>query len=161
MLVFHHYLGLPLPEVADRLGIPVGTAKSRLHHATAALRASLEADARTPTTIAGATRMTAPRDPDDLIQAFLDEGLTELPDRAFDAVRAEIHHTRQRVVIGPWREPKMSIFARVAIALVAVVAVGLVGRELYDSGPTAVTPSASLPSASQPSRQDRSRHRRH
>ncbi len=50
VLVFHHYLGLPLPEVADRLGIPHGTAKSRLHHATAALRASLDADARTSTT---------------------------------------------------------------------------------------------------------------
>ena len=50
VLVFHHYLGLPLPEVADRLGIPRGTAKSRLHHATAALRASVDADARTPTT---------------------------------------------------------------------------------------------------------------
>jgi RNA polymerase sigma-70 factor (ECF subfamily) len=48
VLVFHHYLDLPLVEVADRLGIPVGTAKSRLHHATTALRASLEADARTP-----------------------------------------------------------------------------------------------------------------
>ncbi len=48
VLVFHHYVGLPLPEVADRLGIPLGTAKSRLHHATNALRASLEADARTP-----------------------------------------------------------------------------------------------------------------
>ena len=49
VLVFHHYVGLPLPEVAVRLGIPLGTAKSRLHHATAALRASLEADARTTT----------------------------------------------------------------------------------------------------------------
>jgi RNA polymerase sigma-70 factor (ECF subfamily) len=48
VLVFHHYVGLPLAEVADRLGIPLGTAKSRLHHATNALRASLEADARTP-----------------------------------------------------------------------------------------------------------------
>jgi RNA polymerase sigma-70 factor (ECF subfamily) len=48
VLVFHHYLGLTLSEVAERLGIPVGTAKSRLFHATAALRASLEADARTP-----------------------------------------------------------------------------------------------------------------
>jgi RNA polymerase sigma-70 factor (ECF subfamily) len=47
VLVFHHYLGLPLPEVATRLGIPLGTAKSRLHHATAALRASLDADDRT------------------------------------------------------------------------------------------------------------------
>lgn len=48
VLVFHHYLGLTMPEVADRLGIPVGTAKSRLHYATAAMRAVLEADARTP-----------------------------------------------------------------------------------------------------------------
>jgi RNA polymerase sigma-70 factor (ECF subfamily) len=53
VLVFHHYLDLPLPEVADRLGIPLGTAKSRLHHARAALRASLEADARTPTATQG------------------------------------------------------------------------------------------------------------
>ena len=50
VLVFHHYVGLPLPEVAERLGIPVGTAKSRLHHATAALRASLDADARSTST---------------------------------------------------------------------------------------------------------------
>ncbi len=46
VLVFHHYLDLTLTDVADRLGIPVGTAKSRLHHATIALRASLDADAR-------------------------------------------------------------------------------------------------------------------
>ena len=49
VLVFHHYLGLPLPEVAARLGIPLGTAKSRMHHAKRALRASLEADARAST----------------------------------------------------------------------------------------------------------------
>jgi RNA polymerase sigma factor (sigma-70 family) len=48
VLVFHHYLGLSMLEVADRLAIPLGTAKSRLHHATTALRASLAADARTP-----------------------------------------------------------------------------------------------------------------
>jgi RNA polymerase sigma-70 factor (ECF subfamily) len=47
VLVFHHYLGLPLPQVADRLGVPLGTAKSRLHHATSALRSSLDADDRT------------------------------------------------------------------------------------------------------------------
>jgi RNA polymerase sigma-70 factor (ECF subfamily) len=49
VLVFHHYLGLSLAEVAERVGIPVGTVKSRLHHATLAMRASVEADARTPT----------------------------------------------------------------------------------------------------------------
>jgi RNA polymerase sigma-70 factor (ECF subfamily) len=46
VLVFHHYLGLSIAEVADRLNLPVGTAKSRLHHGTRALRASIEADAR-------------------------------------------------------------------------------------------------------------------
>ena len=46
VLVFHHYLGLPLPEVAVRIGIPLGTVKSRMHHAKRALRASLEAEAR-------------------------------------------------------------------------------------------------------------------
>jgi RNA polymerase sigma-70 factor (ECF subfamily) len=46
VLVYHHYLGLPLPEIAARIGIPLGTAKSRMHHAKRALRASLEAEAR-------------------------------------------------------------------------------------------------------------------
>jgi RNA polymerase sigma-70 factor, ECF subfamily len=47
VFVFHHYLGLTLPEIADTLDIPLGTVKSRLHYATNALRAALEADART------------------------------------------------------------------------------------------------------------------
>ena len=46
VVVLHHYLGLPIPEVAETLGIPEGTAKSRLHYAMEALRAALEADAR-------------------------------------------------------------------------------------------------------------------
>ena len=48
VFVFHHYLGLTLPEVADQLGVPVGTVKSRLHYATNTLRAALEADLRSP-----------------------------------------------------------------------------------------------------------------
>ena len=63
--------------------------------------------------------MTTPRDPDRLIRAFLDEGSTELPDRAYDAVRAHIERTRQRVVIGPWREPPMPTIARFAVAAAA------------------------------------------
>lgn len=48
VVVLHFYLGLPVPEIADTLGIPLGTAKSRLHYAIEALRAALEADARVP-----------------------------------------------------------------------------------------------------------------
>jgi DNA-directed RNA polymerase specialized sigma24 family protein len=35
-----------LDEAATAIGIPIGTAKSRLHYATEALRAAVEADAR-------------------------------------------------------------------------------------------------------------------
>ena len=48
VVVLHHYLDLPLDRVAEVLGIPVGTAHSRLHHAMRALRAALDADARPP-----------------------------------------------------------------------------------------------------------------
>ena len=47
IVVLHHYLGLTVDEAASTIGIPVGTAKSRLHYATESLRAALEADART------------------------------------------------------------------------------------------------------------------
>ena len=46
LIVLHHYLDLPLPEVANALGIPLGTAKSRLHRALQVMRAALDADAR-------------------------------------------------------------------------------------------------------------------
>jgi DNA-directed RNA polymerase specialized sigma24 family protein len=45
--VLHHYLGYAPSEIAETLGIPAGTARSRLHHAHRAMRAALEADART------------------------------------------------------------------------------------------------------------------
>ena len=49
VVVLHHYLDLPLDRVAELLGVPVGTAHSRLHHAMRGLRAALDADARPPT----------------------------------------------------------------------------------------------------------------
>jgi RNA polymerase sigma-70 factor (ECF subfamily) len=48
VLVLRLYLGLSLDETALTLGIPAGTAKSRLHYATLAMRDALEADARPP-----------------------------------------------------------------------------------------------------------------
>ena len=49
VIVLHHYLDLPLDRVAEVLGIPTGTAHSRLHHAMRGLRAALDAD-RQPAT---------------------------------------------------------------------------------------------------------------
>jgi len=46
ILVLQHYEGLSLAEIGETLGIPAGTAASRLHYATRALRAALEADGR-------------------------------------------------------------------------------------------------------------------
>ena len=46
VIVLHHYEGIPLTEVASTLGIPVGTARSRLHYALRTLRAAVEADDR-------------------------------------------------------------------------------------------------------------------
>ncbi len=48
IVVLRLYLGLSVEESAVTLGIPVGTAKSRLHYATEAMRLALEADARPP-----------------------------------------------------------------------------------------------------------------
>jgi RNA polymerase sigma-70 factor, ECF subfamily len=46
ILVLHHFLGYAPSEIAETLGVPAGTARSRLHHAHRAMRAALEADAR-------------------------------------------------------------------------------------------------------------------
>lgn len=44
VFVLHHHVGLPLVEIAETLGIPPGTARSRLHYATRLLRSAIEAD---------------------------------------------------------------------------------------------------------------------
>ncbi|MGH2455243.1 MAG: RNA polymerase sigma factor [Candidatus Limnocylindria bacterium] len=46
VVVLHHYLDLPLEAVAETLGVPLGTVRSRLHYAMRGLRAALDADAR-------------------------------------------------------------------------------------------------------------------
>jgi RNA polymerase sigma-70 factor (ECF subfamily) len=50
-LVVHHFLGLPDAEAASVLEIAVGTFKSRLHRASAAMRAAVEADDRVTTAV--------------------------------------------------------------------------------------------------------------
>jgi len=41
VVVLHHHLGMPLALIAEIVGVPVGTVKSRLFHATRMLRVAL------------------------------------------------------------------------------------------------------------------------
>ena len=53
VVVLHFYLDLPLPRVARMLGIPDGTAKSRLHRSLGVLRSSMAIDDVTAPSTAG------------------------------------------------------------------------------------------------------------
>lgn len=44
VLVLHHYLGYTFPQIARVLGIPEGTAKSRIHRASVAMREAISTD---------------------------------------------------------------------------------------------------------------------
>ena len=46
VVVLHHYLDMPIEQVAETLGVPAGTVRSRLHYAMQGLRAALDADSR-------------------------------------------------------------------------------------------------------------------
>jgi hypothetical protein len=105
--------------------------------------------------------MTASRDPDRLIRAFIREGEEELQDQVYDAVRAEIDQKRQRTFIGPWRTPTMNKIVTIGLGAAAVVLALVVGIQLFGSPsgglggePTAEptvdpTPTA-VPSAAEP-----------
>ena len=41
IVVLHYFLGMPLPEASAVLGIPLGTAKSRLHRALGLMRSAI------------------------------------------------------------------------------------------------------------------------
>jgi RNA polymerase sigma-70 factor (ECF subfamily) len=53
VIVLHFYVGLPLTDAADALGIPHGTAKSRLNRGLVALRSSMSAEPDSNLTLLG------------------------------------------------------------------------------------------------------------
>lgn len=55
VVVLHHYLGLGLDEIAVAVGIPAGTARSRLHYALEKLRSAIEPAAE-PSSLATESR---------------------------------------------------------------------------------------------------------
>ena len=129
VVVLHHYLDLPLDEVADVLGVPIGTVRSRLHYAMRGLRAALEADARPDG--AGGDPMSTERDTERIVRSWLEVGATALPDRVLDAVLDQLPATPQRRSWWPARRFRdMNVYAKFAIAAAAVVVIAIVGINL-------------------------------
>ena len=88
-----------------------------------------------------------PRNPDQLINAFLDEGPMDLREQVLDEVRSEVDRTEQRTTFGPWRNLMATRFAGFAAATAVVAGAVIVGLALSGGGPppgTDPNPSADL-----------------
>ena len=124
VFVLHHYLGLPLVEIAEMLEIPAGTARSRLHYATRGLRDGPDgrAGARCP---GRTTRMTDDRSLERAARSWLENGPTQAPDRAVEAALLRIETTPQeRDLAVPVEVPNMPTSPLAAAAVIGVLAVG-------------------------------------
>ena len=88
--------------------------------------------------------MNQPRNPDRLIAAYFAERAPELPDRIFDAVRSDIHRTRQRVVFLPWAFDARPSARIVSLAAAVVLIVGLLLLNLAGIVPGRPSPSANV-----------------
>ena len=98
--------------------------------------------------------MTASRDPDPLIRAYLADGPTELPRRSYEAVDEVVDRTRQRA-IRPWRNPHMSNLVRLGVGLAAVIVAAVIGLNFFrysGTGPGGPGPAAPSGLGSQPAR---------
>ena len=84
-----------------------------------------------------------------LSDLYAAEGSVRAPDRVLVSILANLESSRQRRVLVrvPWRVPNMSVYAKVALAAVAVIAVGAIGLAVLRSpgtGPgTDTSPSPS------------------
>jgi hypothetical protein len=86
--------------------------------------------------------MSERRNADRLIATYFTEPAPQLPDRVFDAVRSDIHRTRQRMAVWPWRSFEERPSGRVVGLAAAVLAlVGLLILNLAGFGPGGGRPS--------------------
>jgi hypothetical protein len=89
--------------------------------------------------------MSSDRDTTRIVRSWLDESVTQLPDRVLDAVLDQVPATPQRRAWWPARRlPVMNNFARIAIAAVAVIAVAVFGYSLL-RGSNSVGPAVATP----------------
>jgi hypothetical protein len=99
--------------------------------------------------------MTATRDPDRLIHAFVLEGEEQLEDQVYDAVRAAIESQPQRAVLGPWRTPIMNKYVTIGLGAAAVILAVVVGAQFLgspdgDVGDPGATPTGAPSGSSDP-----------
>jgi hypothetical protein len=95
--------------------------------------------------------MSAPRDLDQLLRSFLNEGPVDLPDPSYDEVRDRMEHTRQRAFIGSWRTPDMNRYLKIGLAAAAAVVIAVVGLQFFvNSNVGGPTPSATAEPTSTP-----------
>ena len=146
--MLRHYAGYEPTEIAEILGIPAGTARSRLHHAHRAMRAALEADARAPA-IGGQLGMTGKRDIDRILDVWFVDGPSVMPDRLFDAVLDQVGRmpqrpfARLRLRLNDMNPNIRWLTAAAAALVVVLVAVATINRPVDDTVGASSTPLAS------------------
>ena len=97
--------------------------------------------------------MNARRDPETLIEAYVNEGLDELPERSYDAVRAALDSTRQWAVVGPWKEPQIMTATRFALIAAAVAVFAVIAIRLLPSSNVGPPPTTLASPSQGPSQQ--------
>ncbi len=104
VIVLHYYLGMPLSEVAGAMGIPLGTAQSRLYYAIASMRSSV---IERPATRAGAAPGRESGMSIDRFEQDLPALLAELAPRAKPDYRDDIVRQTARMRQRPaWMFPE-------------------------------------------------------
>ncbi len=80
--------------------------------------------------------MSTPRDPDEILAAWLDMGPTALPDQTRRAILVALPTTTRRRSNHdrPWRHEPMNLFAKVALGAVAIVVIAAGGLFFFNPG---------------------------